>query len=58
MSNRNLWKAWAACTVIWVFIALMNAVAGNTLLVVVDVVVAIFQAVAAYATYQQYNTGD
>jgi len=56
--DRHLWKVWAACTLIWLFIAVINVMSGDTFLVVLDLVVAAFQALAAYATYQQYNTGE
>lgn len=58
MSSRNLWKVWAGCTAIWVLIAMMNAAIGNTMLVALDLVVAAFQAFAAYFTYRQYNVGE
>lgn len=58
MSGRYLWKVWAACTLIWLFIAVINVMSGHTFLVVLDLVVAAFQALTAYATYQQYNTGE
>lgn len=58
MNGRHLWKVWAACTLIWLFIAVINVMSGKTFLVVLDLVVAAFQALAAYATYHQYNTGE
>lgn len=58
MIDRHLWKVWAACTLIWLFIAVINVMSGSTFLVVLDLVAASFQALAAYATYQQYNTGE
>ena len=58
MNGRHLWKVWAGCTLIWLLIALINMMSGDTFLVVLDLVVAAFQALAAYSTYQQYNTGE